>query len=132
MTTSRPEPVPFEEGLKKLARETGALRREPDESDNAERAFIASRREIEEYNARISELKINENEGRTRNSLGGWIISTFCVSSIALVLWGCGMAAFSDETHMKNFVSFVQVVGTLLSGAVGFVLGHYFTSKSAR
>lgn len=130
MTALQPERQTFDEGLKNLTRENRYLTAGKEEKDLP--TSDETRQGVEQNATLVSDLKIKENEGKTRNSLGGWVIATFCGSIAALVLCGCGLAAFSDDTHMKTFVSFVQVVGTLLSGAVGFVLGHYFTSKSAR
>ncbi|MDD4617148.1 MAG: hypothetical protein PHW76_08585 [Alphaproteobacteria bacterium] len=75
---------------------------------------------------------IKEKQEEARIALGEKIAWTFSVSVMIFVVTGCGIAAFSDETHIKNFISVVQTIGALLTWAVGFVMGHYFTNKDSR
>jgi hypothetical protein len=68
----------------------------------------------------------------TRSSFGNIIVRTFAASVCVFVLVGCGIAAFSDEAHLKSLINVVQAVGAIISPIVGFVIGHYFASKDAR
>lgn len=82
--------------------------------------------------APYKEKTIAEKHAEATIELGKKIVQLFLISVFIFVLVGCYLAVFSDETHIKNFTSIMQTVGSLLTWAVGFVMGHYFTNKNDR
>jgi len=123
----------LESALKEVTKEHEAIEADlTNEVRNIQIPFDAIRKRSIEWDEKYKEKSIEEKQEDARIALGSKVAWTFSISVLIFVLTGCWIAAFSDEAHLKSFISVVQTIGAMLTWAVGFVMGHYFTNKDSR
>ena len=86
--------------------------------------------EVRGWKDKKDENPLDHKREDARHALGNIIVSTFAGIIVIFAVTGSIAALYSDDEHMKSFLSVVQTVGSILTPVVTFIMGYYYSNGS--